>query len=328
MDQPDRAPRSSLLAAQLRWLIIASGIDPDPTALECPLGAAAEAGGRLWMMAGEERPGTLGTAMLWAMSRGATGIGFVVRSHAGHVARQASHFDVDLEVHGIAGERLEIAAPDGHRPVPVVDAALAPLLASIASAGAEVVVEHALVGSGAVADSVVSGEVSGLEVCRVTGARNPRLEIGLGAHDREAFALFHAGRDDAGALADVVAHVAPHRRPGAPPHPLNRLAVSRLLRARACESPHLAGARRLEPVSPPEPRRNLLEEVPCAALAPDHVSTFVSGVDPGAVPFALDVAHRHGLPARIVVRGRDDHRALHRLAERAHRPPIFTRFDP
>ena len=47
---------------------------------------------------------------------------------------------------------------------------------------------------------VVTGEVRGLEVCRVVDDRTTgdgvRLEVGVGAHDREAFAIIHGDVPD------------------------------------------------------------------------------------------------------------------------------------
>ncbi len=55
-------------------------------------------------------------------------------------------------------------------------------------AGVEVVVEH----------GVIRGEVRGLEVARVGGRRRRRrpLEVGVGRHDREAFAMVHGDLPD------------------------------------------------------------------------------------------------------------------------------------
>ena len=91
----------------------------------------------------------------------------------------------------------------------------------IEAAGAVPVIEHGL----------LAGEVAGLEVCRVVvdpGTGQARLEVGVGAHDREAFQLVHGDVPTVEALSSVVAAVAEHRRPGAPPHPLNRLGAERL----------------------------------------------------------------------------------------------------
>ena len=116
----------------------------------------------------------------------------------------------------------------------------------IEASGATLVVEH----------GVVTGEVRGLEVCRVvdqptTGyfdeagvgelggepisalgnalaeqqgvGSGVMVEVGVGGPDREAFRIIHGDLPTVDALAEVVATVAGHRAAGAPPHPLNRL---------------------------------------------------------------------------------------------------------
>jgi len=57
------------------------------------------------------------------------------------------------------------------------------------------------------------------------------VEVGVGRHDREAFALVHGDVPTADALASVVESVRSHRRSGGPMHPLARLASERWLRA-------------------------------------------------------------------------------------------------
>jgi hypothetical protein len=156
----------------------------------------------------------------------------------------------------------------------------------IVAGGADPVVEH----------GVLAGEVEGLEVCRVVDdefSGEPRLEVGTGAHDREAFAMIHGDVPTVESLARIVAAVAEHRRLDAPSHPLNRLARERLLRAAVIASPELAGASELTPVAPPVPRQNLKDAVPCVAAgrAPDGapvVAVCSVGVDLDLVPFAAD----------------------------------------
>ena len=143
---------------------------------------------------------------------------------------------------------------------------------------------------------IITGEVLGLEVCRavddpITGA--PRLEVGMGAHDREAFALLHGDKPTVEALSGVVANVRKHRQPGALAHPFNRIAPERRLRATLLSSPEIAGALRLEACDPPFPRTNVLDTVPCVARGVDtagrHVVIVVTtGADPDIVPFSLD----------------------------------------
>ena len=73
-----------------------------------------------------------------------------------------------------------------------------------------------------------------------------RLEVGVGAHDREAFAIIHGDMPDRRALAGVVGAVVAHRGADAPQHPLNRLAPERLLRWRLEQDPALVGLRRVD----------------------------------------------------------------------------------
>jgi hypothetical protein len=187
--------------------------------------------------------------------------------------------------------------------------------AEIVAGGAVPVVEH----------GVLSGEVAGLEVCRVvtdpdTGA--VRLEVGVGAHDREAFQLLHGDRPAAEALADVVTFVSRHRI-GEAPHPLQQLAASRLLRHRVVARPQLLGLGRLTPVAPPLPRANLKDEVPCVAYSPadDTLVVFTSGIDLDAVSYACDALLAHPAGACIVAApARDVIDIQHRLAALVRTP--------
>jgi hypothetical protein len=178
---------------------------------------------------------------------------------------------------------------------------------------------------------VLAGEVAGLEICRaVFGEDNaPRLDVGIGAHDREAFALVHGRHDDIGpVLAELVRMLASHRRPGAAPHALNRLARERYLRHRLVATPGLLGLVELQPVPPPVARTNLKEPVPCVALgaAPDGAPVVVvcsAGVDLDLVPFGADARAALGRPAAplvLAVPEGDDHAALRLLAARLVHP--------
>ena len=75
-------------------------------------------------------------------------------------------------------------------------------------ADVDVVVEH----------GELFGEVLGLEVARVVVDEDgTRFEVGVGRHDREAFAMLHGDLPTPEALARVVATVRQHRRPDAAP---------------------------------------------------------------------------------------------------------------
>ena len=153
------------------------------------------------------------------------------------LARRAAEFELPID--GLARRRRTLL-PAVAEPLRAADAG--PLRrheafrALIVEGGAEPVVEH----------GVLFGEVRGLEVCRVvddpdTGAT--RLEVGVGAHDREAFQMLH------GDVPDRRVAGADRRRSSLPsgssvrrPHPLNRLAAERFLRWRLEQDPTLVGA--------------------------------------------------------------------------------------
>ena len=177
-------------------------------------------------------------------------------------------------------------------PPPPAESHLA-LTDAIRAAGATPVVEH----------GVVTGEVRGLEVCRVvddphTGA--VRLEVGVGAHDREAFAIIHGDVPAVEALGGVVRAVDEYRRPDARQHPLSRLAPERLLRWQLEQDPARVGLVSLAPAQPPVPRASVKERVPCSAIGtrPDGSPVLVVcsvGVDLDLIPYALDARHVPGV---------------------------------
>jgi hypothetical protein len=166
--------------------------------------------------------------------------------------------------------------------------------------------------------------VLGLEIARVVTDEaddEPHLEVGVGRHDREAFAMIHGRLPTADALAAVVDAVLAQRRPDASPHPLNRLAAERWLRAQVMASPELIGARALAPIDPPVPRDNVKDAVPAAALGEDDagrplVVVCSSGIDLDLVPVAADTRARHAPDARLVlvVPARDAHPVTRSLA--------------
>jgi hypothetical protein len=174
-------------------------------------------------------------------------------------------------------------------PPPAAPAHLA-LAPAIEAAGASPVVEH----------GVVTGEVHGLEVCRVVDDRvdgHVRLEVGVGAHDREAFTLVHGDVPTVEALTGVVQAVATHRGASSD-HPLQRLAPERLLRWRLEQEPGTVGLTSLQPSEPPVPRPDIKLRAPCTALGhrADGSPVIVvcsTGVDLDLIPYATD-ARRMG----------------------------------
>jgi hypothetical protein len=243
----------------------------------------------------------------------------VADTGTGTLARRAAGFTVPISVWHVEGRLLLPAVAE---PLPAPAAAPAAhheFVAVIEASGAVARVEH----------GVLFGEVEGLEVCRVvddlyTGA--VRLEVGVGAHDREAFQMLHGDRPTAEALAGVVAAVAEHRHHSVQGHPLGRLVQERALRARLIAEPALMGATRVVAEPPPVPRPNLKDAVPCVAVATiDGVDTVVvcsSGVDLDAVPFAVDARASTGLVDCIIVLPARDALPVQQLLADAASPPV------
>ena len=130
------------------------------------------------------------------------------------------------------------------------------LIATLEESGLEVICEH----------GVIIGEVEGLEVARIiSDEHGDRIDVGVGAHDREAFALLHGDLPTAQAIEQVASVVRSHRLPGAEPHPLNRLGAERWLRAHLISHPQRIGMGQLVAAAPPVKRTNLKEAVPAVA---------------------------------------------------------------
>jgi hypothetical protein len=285
---------------------------------EFGVGAALLAGRQAWVLVDDQPARGLGPAIAWAIRHGANDLQLVAESATGVLARRALAFDLPIEVWHAEQRTLlpAIAEPLPARPpLPAEHAAFREL---IVAAGATPVVEH----------GVLTGDVGGLEVCRAvtdpfTGA--PRLEVGIGAHDREAFQLLHGDEPTEAALADFVATVRPHRAADAAGHPLNRLARSRALRARLQADPTLIRATTVVPADPPIARSNVKDDVPCVAVATiDGVPTTVvcsAGVDLDAVPYATDARLATDVADCIVaVPAGSDLPIQHELAALVRRP--------
>ena len=189
----------------------------------------------------------------------------------------------------------------------------------LADAGADVVVEH----------GVVAGEVLGLEIARVVVAEDgsAALEVGVGRHDREAFALVHGDLPTQEALASVIATVRENRRAGAEPHPLSRLAQERWVRAVLVERPDLVGCARLAPVVPLLARDSVKDVVPACLLGEDVEGRTVVvacsvGIDLDLVPTAAEVRAHYAPDARLLLAlpARDDSPVTRRIAARLRDP--------
>jgi hypothetical protein len=276
---------------------------------------------------------SLGPALMWALRHNATSLKLLLSERAGELARIAAHFDFAIEVFELdAAGVARVAVPKDATKieVSVADEMFADF---IKTAGAEVVREH----------GVISGEVCGLEVCRVVratsageidGTSKSELEIGVGAHDRETFKLLHGRTTTVESLRKVIAEVAARRAVGAQVHPLNQLARERMLRHYVCLSPQLVGAKSLQPAQPPIARTNLKDVVPCCAVGVSltgekMIVIFNVGVDPDVVSFGADARGQINASADLVfaMPTRDIVPAVEQIAQMLRRPARFVGVD-
>jgi hypothetical protein len=286
-----------------------------------------------WVLITGRYERSLGPALMWALRNNATSLKLLLNERAGELARISAHFDFAIEVFEVdAAGVARVAVPKDATKieVSVADEMFADF---IKSAGADVVREH----------GVISGEVCGLEVCRVVratsasdldGAGESELEIGVGAHDRETFKLLHGRTATVESLRKVIAEVAARRAVGAQVHPLNQLARERMLRHYVCLSPQLVGAKSLQPAQPPIARTNLKDVVPCCAVGVSltgekMVVIFNVGVDPDVVSFGADARGQINASADLVfaMPTRDIVPAVEQIAEMLRRPARFVGVD-
>ena len=306
--------RSRLLGIKLRALIAehrgvpTDELDVEPGAF--PSGATLLLGDAAWVLVEGPADRSLGAAIAWALRQGATSLDLVAERDTGLLARRAAAFTLPIRVWFAEERTLLAAVPEPLASPPIAAEHHVALSSLIESGGATPNVEH----------GVVTGEVRGLEVCRVvdeptlgrltdehgvplaTGAEAVQadgeggviLEVGVGANDREAFQLLHGHLPKSDALADVVDSVRAHRRPGAAPHPLNRMAPERALRSAAIDEPATIGLASVEPAPPPVPRPSMKDTAPCVARGrtadgAERMVVFSSGVDVELAPYLADV---------------------------------------
>lgn len=288
-------------------------------------GAALLRDGFAWVLLDERPERGLGAALAWAVRRNAAELNILADLGTGTLARRSQGFAAPINVWHVEGRTLLPAVAEPLPVAPPVPAEHLLWTDVIADGGATPVIEH----------GVLAGEVQGLEVCRVvtdayTG--EVRLEVGVGAHDREAFQMLHGNRPTTDALADVVQAVRTHRQLGAPRHPLNLLAQERALRTRLVAEPQLIGAEHVVAVAPPIPRPNLKDPVPCVATATvdGRLVAVVcsSGVDLDLVPFAIDACRALGTEdCLVVLPARDAIDVQRRLAQLAAAPITVVTVD-
>lgn len=250
--------------------------------------------------------------MAWGRREGLDELHVLAGEATGVLARRASAFAVAPVVWRVDGRSLETAQPSP----PEREASLPPDVAAFTSmietAGADAVVER----------GVLRAEVLGLEVARVVADHEgTRLEVGVGAFDREAQRMVHGDRPTAEALAAAVAAVRRVRRPDAPTHQVNQLGGERWMRAILVRRPGLVGASSLTPAPSPVERTDLRQRAPAPAVGVDVdgrplVVVCSTGIDVDLVPAAADARLADGRDARlvIVVPEVDDHPLTRALA--------------
>jgi len=300
VSDPD-SRRPGLIAAALATIAREDGASPGTSATPIPGGAVLVSGEHIWAWLEDRPEHSLGAVIALAARGRALRVSLVMpescRDSAGTVARRASQWELPIDVSLLSGRdrRPVTATPAAGEAAPIQG--VEDHVPSLVAAGADPVVEH----------GVLTGEVAGLEVCRVVDDHpHPRLEVGVGVHDREAFGMLHGDTPARDSLARIVGVVRAHRRPGADPHPLNRLAPERYLRHRLVTDPSAAIVTAARPVAGVLPRRNLSDPAPAHLLGTvDDVPSLIActtGVDLGAMVDAVDTWHWYGEQAdRLVV---------------------------
>jgi hypothetical protein len=324
MSDNDAERRSRLLSLKLLALVSQQlGVDASSYAAEtCGLGSAVISDDAVWILVEGDASRSLGPAIAWS-SKYARPLHLVVDNHAEMLARRASGFTMSISVWQIEDTRLRLAIAQPHAEVVNAPTSHTDFISLIARAGAEPLQEW----------GVVTGEVRGLEICRVVDDLDSgvaRLEVGIGAHDRETFALVHQNRPIEESIASVVGIVGMHRVAGAPFHPYNHIAPERFARWRALQAPSSLGFTSLAPVDPPEPRTNVKDSVPCVAIGVDDSGNTtavvcVHGIDLDVVPFAVDAAKKHSCArVMIVARPQDVVASVRKMADITTIPTIFS----
>ncbi len=313
------------------------------------LAVAAGAEPAVVCLAQERSHRALGGALALAIRSGCDAAHVFADDHSGLLARRAACFTQPPAVWQIRGDSAVPAEPLP-RPTEPVPPRVPELVSLLAGAGVEIAVEH----------GVITGEVEGLEVARIVGAApaagasagegsgdidphdgdddDPatawRIEVGVGAHDREAFGLLHADEPTAEAIGRVAEVVRTHRSPGASPHPLNRMGAARWLRSLLIRRPELVDAGRLRAASPPVPRGGPKDPSPAVAygLTPDGrrlVVVVCVGIDLDVVPFAADARLFLDSDAELTVAlpRRDAHDIVRAMAARLDSPAEIVEID-
>jgi hypothetical protein len=269
-----------------------------------------------WVYAADDESRQLGRALALAAARDLTDVHVLVDADGADLARRGAALAPPAHVWRVEGTALVPVepAPLPEEAPPPADAEAADLARVLAGAEVDIVVEH----------GVISGEVRGLEVARVRRNDDGRwvLDVGVGRFDQEATSVLHGDLPTEVALERAVAYVREHRRPGAAPHPVNRLARDRWLRSQLLADSSPVELVDLHAVSTATPRPNVRDPFPAPAVGRDPAGARVLvvcsvGVDLDLVPTTADLILREH-PDRVVLvtPGRDQLPVQRALAER------------
>ena len=269
----------------------------------------------------EDSARRLGQALALAQSRNCASLHLIVDDEGGVVARRAALLRSQPAVWHFDGAALRPAVP-AVRPEAAIPSGGDEFVPLLHEAGLEVVIEHGL----------ISGEIRGLSVATIVpdAAGRARLAVGVGRLDNEATDLLHADLPLRETLANAIDEVRVHRHAHAKPHPVNRLARERWLRAQVIAQPGSLGLRAVEAVPPSEPRANLRDPVPAAAVGHDDRDARVLvvcsvGIDLELIPITADLIDRER-PDRVAfaLPARDHHARQRELAQQLAVPYTFV----
>ena len=328
MIDADRERRSRLLSLKLRALMrehLGLPADPEGTTETFGLGTAFVGADATWVLIDGDSSRALGPVLAWT-SRFNNPVHLLAEQDSGVVARRAQYFQSAITVWHVDDRTLRPSVPVAHLPEEVAKPEHVAMMDLISSSGADALIEH----------GIVVGEVRGLEMCRVVDDNytgESRLEVGMGANDREAFLMVHGELPKEEALRNVIEAVAVHREPDAMVHPFNQFGAERMHRWRALQEPQSVGFVRLSPADPPVHRPNLKDPVPCVAIGETSdgdsaAAVFVHGVDLDLIPFAVDAASRSDVQRVVVVaRAKDITPSMHKMAELSSIPVSFSTID-
>jgi hypothetical protein len=150
--------RGQLLSVKLRALVgdhLGRSLDVAPESFNG--GAALLVDRQAWVLIDGDAERALGLALAWARRREATSIDVIADNSTGVLARRAAGFTIPVAAWSPVERTLVPAMVDGLPVPPEPSSRHLALRHVIDGAGAQLVVEH----------GVVTGEVRGLEVCRV-----------------------------------------------------------------------------------------------------------------------------------------------------------------